>query len=94
MPESVPCGPTTTICYRAAMLNSWHAFWHVIEPYVLTFGGLAFLVLIIRGMLKGVTAAKFGGKIYRTTEPIQFWFFAIVNLILGVALVAAGIASF
>jgi len=82
------------MCYRAAMLNSWHAFWHAIEPYVFTFGGLAFLVLIVRGILKGVIAAKYGGKIYRTKEPIQFWFFAIFNLILGAALVATGVASF
>jgi hypothetical protein len=83
-----------TIYNLGVMLDSWHAFWHAIEPYVYTFGGSAFLVLIVRGMLKGVTAAKFGGRIYRTKEPLQFWFFAIVNLILGAALVLAGIASF
>lgn len=76
------------------MLNSWRALWHAIEPYVFTFGGLAFLVLIVRGMLKGVTAAKVGGKIYRAKNPIQFWFFGVMNLILGATIVAIGVGSF
>jgi len=76
------------------MLNFWHALWRAIEPYVFIFGGVAFLVLIVRGLLRGETAAKVGGKIYRSKQPVWFWFFAVFNLILGVAIVAIGIASF
>ena len=77
-------------CYRAAMVTVWHA----IEPYFLTFGGFAFLVLIVRTACKGVTSARYGGKIYRAESPFSFWFFVVLNLILGFALVGAGIASF
>jgi hypothetical protein len=75
------------------MLTSWHAFWHATEPYLFAVGSLAFLVLIVRGLFKGFTATKFS-KVYRAESPISFWFFVIFNLLLGVALVGAGLASF
>jgi hypothetical protein len=68
-------------------------FWHAIEPYLLTVGGLAFLGLIVRGLFRGFTATKLS-KVYRAESPISFWFFVILNLLLGIAVVGAGIASF
>jgi hypothetical protein len=73
-----------------AMLTVWHS----IKPYFLTIAGLFFLLLVARGMVRGETASRYGGKIYRAESPISFWFFFALNLILGIALVGAGIASF
>jgi hypothetical protein len=78
------------ICYCAAMVTVWHA----IAPYFLVFGGFAFLILVVRKANQGVTSARYGGKIYRAKSPFCFWLFVALNLILGVALVAAGVASF
>jgi hypothetical protein len=76
------------------MLTVWHSLWHAIEPYFFTFGGLAFLVVIARGIVRGETSIRYGGRVYRAESPISFWFFVVLNLLLGLALVGLGIASF
>jgi hypothetical protein len=68
--------------------------WHSIEPYALTTAGVAFLILVARGIVKGETASRYGGKIYRAESPISFWVFVALNLLLGIALLGAGIAGF
>lgn len=73
------------------MLTTMHAFWHAIEPYVFTFGALAFLVSIVRGMRRAFTATKVS-KVYRAESPISFWFFVGLNLILGIAILTLGLS--
>jgi hypothetical protein len=68
--------------------------WHAIEPYFFTLGGVAFLVVIARGIVKGETASRYGGRVYRAESPISFWLLVVLNLLLSVALVGVGIASF
>jgi hypothetical protein len=77
-----------------AGMTGWNTIWHATKPFLLTLGGFAFLILTVRGMLRGETAAKVGGKIYYEETPLGFWFVAILNLMLGVSLVLSGVASF
>lgn len=74
-----------------AMQTSWHVFWNAVGPYVLTLSGLAFLVLIARQALKGVTGTRYS-KVHRTNSPISFWFFLALNILLGCCLLLGGVA--
>ena len=76
------------------MLAGLYAFWHVSKTSLLTLGGVAFLVLIVRGASKGKTPTRYGGMVYRAESPLSFWFFVVLSLLLGIALVGAGVASF
>jgi lipid-A-disaccharide synthase-like uncharacterized protein len=73
------------------MLSSWHKLWNATEAYLLTLGGLAFLVLVVRWALKGVTATKYS-TVNRADSPIAFWFFVVLNGVLGLSLFAGGLA--
>ena len=68
--------------------------WHATARYILIFGGFAFLILTVREASQGVTSARYGGLIYRAKSPFSFWFFVVLNLILGVAIVGVGVGSF
>ena len=74
-----------TICYRAAMLADLYTFWRVLKAILLTLGGVAFVVLIVRGASKGKTPIRFGGMVYRPESPVSFWFFVVFSLFLGAA---------
>ncbi len=76
------------------MLAGLHALWHAFKASLLTIGGLAFLVLIARGISRGETPLRYGGIVYRAKSPISFWFFVVLSLLLGFAVLGAGISSF
>lgn len=76
------------------MLALLTATWHVLKASVLTLGGVAFLVLIVRGAFRGETPLRYGGMVCRAQSPLSFWFFVVLSMLLGMELVAAGISSF
>jgi hypothetical protein len=82
-----------SICYRAAMLTSWHAFWHTIEPYYFALLSVFFLVFVVHGLFTGVTYLR-GAKVYRAESPISYWFTIVFALLWGVFGTVIAVAAF
>ena len=62
--------------------TTWNALWHAAMPCFFILIGPSLLVLVVRGLLTGMTLWK-GEAVNRAKTPFAFWFFIVIASVLG-----------